>query len=188
MSNHNVHKVSSDALETLGTIIDERAGRDAIHVAVEPCKAGELLHAGQHVKLLNGGFAHAPFMMEDCVGIVDPFLRTPVQPGQWFWMLLYPRTITSLRHVWSHPAFEDKEPAAPDKAESEAWLRDFCDNYDAPDYDHLIEAASGYDGDEYLLIDGQDASGDIPDEVWYHLEIVMGTRFKTRAKYFSCSC
>lgn len=33
--------VSTDALETLGTIIDDRAGRDAIHLAVEPVHAGE---------------------------------------------------------------------------------------------------------------------------------------------------
>ena len=41
--------VSTDALETLGTIIDESAGRDAIHLAVEPCISDEILYPGQQI-------------------------------------------------------------------------------------------------------------------------------------------
>lgn len=33
--------VATDALETLGTIIDDKQKRDAIHLAVEPVVAGE---------------------------------------------------------------------------------------------------------------------------------------------------
>ena len=35
--------VATDALETLGTIIDDTQKRDAIHLAVEPVVAGERL-------------------------------------------------------------------------------------------------------------------------------------------------
>ena len=38
------HTVATDALATLGTIIDETAGRDAIHLAVEPAVAVEKLY------------------------------------------------------------------------------------------------------------------------------------------------
>lgn len=39
-------KVTTDALETLGTIIGTSEGRDAIHLAVEPVEAGERLSPG----------------------------------------------------------------------------------------------------------------------------------------------
>lgn len=183
--------VSTDALETLGTIIDEHAGRDAIHVAVEPVRAGEWLSPGQDVGLVDGVAMH--HTKNEAVGIVDPFLVHDVKPGQWFWLLVYPRTITSLRHVWSHPAFEEKEPvavAAPDKAVSEAWLRDFCNRSDCPGYEAVLALAieNKDSDDDYLHFDGRDAHGEIPSEFWIHMEIVTGMKFRNRATYFSCSC
>ncbi len=111
--------VGTDALATLGTIIDETCGRDAIHLAVENVKAGELLYPGQHVSLANGtAFASVGGKR---VGIVDPFLPGPVGTGQRFWLVVYPRQITSLRHVWEHPDFPPSDtprvepaPAAPE--------------------------------------------------------------------------
>lgn len=186
--------VHTDALATLGKIIDEGAGRDAIHVAVEPVMAGEKLYPGQDIGIVNG----KAFKSVDLVGIVDPFLKNTVMPGEWFWLLVYPRTITSLRHVWSHPAFTDKESkeninVMPDKAVSEAWLRSFCENNDCPAYDTVMRAIEGRDeqsyfDEEYLHFDGLDAHGEIPDEFWDHVEIVTGKRITMRSKWFSCSC
>lgn len=111
----NKHTVTTDALATLGYIVDETAQRDAIHLAVEPVVAGQLLHAGQHVGKLPNEGAPEYGITTNTVGIVDPFLRGPVHRGQRFWLILYPRQITSLRHVWEHPEFppafpEFKEP------------------------------------------------------------------------------
>ncbi len=85
------------------------ARRDAIHVAVAPVEAAEELGPGRHVALRAGKAVHATG--DDGIGIVDPFLRAPVLPGQRFWLFLYPNTITSLRHVWTHPAFMAVPPA-----------------------------------------------------------------------------
>jgi hypothetical protein len=46
----NARAVSTDALETLGKIHEREEKRDAIHLAVEPVIAGEVLQPGQHMR------------------------------------------------------------------------------------------------------------------------------------------
>lgn len=106
--NRSVH---TDALATLGKPdIDYNgipAARDAIHLAVEPVKAGCTLYRGDHVMIENGvAFPVRGPLEPGAVGIVDPFLLEPINPGQKFWLVVYPRQITSLRHVWTHPLFD----------------------------------------------------------------------------------
>lgn len=184
--------VSTDALETLGMIIGPNEKRDAIHLAVDPAVAAVKLYPGQDVGFVEGGVGPC----DNPVGIVDPFLQAPVQPGERFWLVVYPRQITSLRHVWSHPLFQDElgtEAPVRDKAASEEWLRRFIARSDCPDYDTVIETAlnnrNTWDP-EYLHFDGRDAHGDIPPEFWEHLQVVTGVEIPSdrRAKYFSCSC
>ena len=91
------HTVSTDALKTLGTIIDADAGRDAIHLAVEPVIADDFLRPGEHVGFMENGRVGKWPHPNKTVGIVDPFLAKPVQTGQRFWLVVYPRQITSLR-------------------------------------------------------------------------------------------
>ncbi len=197
MSNDK-RSVATDALETLGSIIGTTEARDAIHLAVEPIEAGGPLRPGQHVMIQNGkGYA---CRVNEGVGVADPFLATEIQPGQRFWLVVYPRTITSLRHVWEHPAFSDPEPSTvrpvatkKDKAASEAWLRAFISGADCPDYETVVATAldnrDPWDSD-YLHFEGRDAHGEIPPEFWDHLEVVTGRAFGAteRASYFSCSC
>lgn len=101
----------TDALETLGKIhlFDEH--RDAIHLGVEPIEAGERLQGGQHIGIVNGK-AYSVNSNPDIkpLGIVDPFLTETVKAGQRFWLVVYPREITSLRHVWEHPDFPADAP------------------------------------------------------------------------------
>lgn len=193
--------MSDKTLETIGTVHTEKMCRDAVHIAVIQCVAGGGLHAGDHVSIVNGvaGKIGKP------LGIVDPYLPegSIVGKGNMFWVHLYPNTITSLRHEWTHP---DLDKPTPNKEESEKWLREFCKNSDCPPYEDTILAAigvnsmkdrsdMGYPGyydvrndGEYLHFGGRDASGEIPPEFWDHVEIVTGKRIKKRAKYFSCSC
>lgn len=165
------------ALETLGTILSTEEMRDAIHLAVVPVVASARVYPGQH---LNADGGTTPPL----VGIADPFLPGPAQPGQRFWLVLYPRTITSLRHVWTHPAFP--ETPADSKEKSERWLRDYADREDVPPYEELISMAlDAYDG---MYTGGMEYSGHIPDEFWHHVEVVTGRRISKRADYFRCAC
>lgn len=192
-------KVTTDALETLGTVIGPNERRDAIHIAVEPTVAKEALTPGDHVtadgRWVQMGDAEA-------VGIVDPFLpRARVKIGERFWLLVYPRQIHSLRHVWTHPAFTDAPEVAGEapkahvdsRAASETWLRDFCSSADCPGYETVIgEIAAGqpnsWDADEYLHFKGMDAHGEIPPEFWKHVEIVLGHKPAHTPAFFSCGC
>lgn len=93
----------ADETPVLGKLIEGFGRRDCIHIAIAPVTAGEDLEPGFHVALNGKGEAVSDHL--NTVGIVDPFLLSKVEKGQKFWLLLYPGTITSLRHVWSHPAF-----------------------------------------------------------------------------------
>ncbi len=96
----------------LGQLIDDGdRRRDAIHIAVAPVTAAERLAPGQHVGLVGLGTEQVGPCAQP-LGIVDPFLSAPVEPGQRFWLFLYPGSITALRHIWTHPAFTAASAAA----------------------------------------------------------------------------
>lgn len=112
MSATQERSVFTDALNTLGTIHATPQQRDAIHLAVEPVVACEALNPGDHI-VVDYKNSPVPYGMAmkvpvgQGIGIVDPFLRETVLPGQQFWFVMYPRMVHSLRHVWTHPAFPD---------------------------------------------------------------------------------
>ena len=89
----------------LGKLLDatDSHQRDAVHIAIAAVTSSEVLPPGQHVGLV--GPDRVGTNADRKIGIVDPFLTEDVQPEQLFYVWLYPGTITSLRHVWSHPAF-----------------------------------------------------------------------------------
>jgi len=94
----------------LGTTPHPSAGRDAVHVAVCPVTAGADMESGTRVFLGDDGTAYdyAMPMNKMWLGIADPFLRRTIKKGERFWLCLYPNSVTSLRHVWTHPAFQPK--------------------------------------------------------------------------------
>ncbi len=93
----------------LGEMLTADAKRDAIHVAVAPVTSAESLTPGEHVGLVVGSTDRVTRKAKVKVGIVDPYLRQDVRPGQRFYVCLYPGTVTSLRHEWTHPAFAEEE-------------------------------------------------------------------------------
>lgn len=90
----------------IGELCKDDSRRDAIHFAVAPVVADTDLRPGDHVGVADGRASRDGA----AVGIVDPFLKGVVRKGQRFWLFLYPNTVTSLRHVWTHPAFTPRLP------------------------------------------------------------------------------
>lgn len=218
--------MTKDAVATMGGVLpDDVCGRDAVHVAVISATARVRLHPGQHVGFIDtpvedGFIVHQGLLGDDenpgeVVGIVDPFIKGSIVPGQRVWVFLYPRTITGLQHHWSHPSFDKPsisapvvKPIPPEKLEvtpeqkllSEQWLKNFCKTRDCAPYDIVkYEIAHLQDGEgdvffssepdgEYLCFHGYDAHCDVPDEFWDHMSVVLERTIHKRVKYFTCSC
>jgi hypothetical protein len=190
--NNDKRAVATDALETLGMIIDEKAARDAIHLAVEPAIAGCTLKPGDDVELIDGVAKHG----ENPVGIVDPFLSGKVVKGQRFWLVVYPRQITSLRHVWTHPRFPEcpmlglTVGVTTAKVRSERWLTDYAESLGVT-YQGLLSHAESYiEDDEYWCEGGRFEGESLPDDFWDHYEKATGKAVpnEKRWSFFSCSC
>lgn len=184
-----------DTQQTIGTFHNGQYDRDAIHFAVVSVLAKEALKPGQHIGYDKEGWRvtatpPAPYKL---IGIVDPFLPTDVEPDQRFWMILYPNTITGLKHVWSHPSIAQDGRGV--GSYSEKWLRDFAVSVDA-DYHQMMHIAASHCteskwGGEYLIEGGKWEGQTTPEEFWEHFKSVTGkvpnTSYGTPG-IFSCSC
>lgn len=191
------------ALETYGKLLNGDAGRDAIHLAVYAVTTDERLFPGQHVGISSvvDGIkvsAKAPAL----IGIVDPFLVEGVYPGQWFWLTLYPRTITSLRHEWTHPAFDVTivpTPAVVDpKVRSEAWLRNYAGELNET-FDDLIKAGDYWvESSQYYYGDAMFGAGyngkfegvKLHPDYWHHYQVYKGVVVdpEKQESFFTCAC
>lgn len=196
MSHNDKRSVHTDALETLGTIIGDGEARDAIHLAVEPVIAGEPMAPGTHI-LISDGKA-IPALFGKAVGIVDPFLERFVKEGERFWLVVYPRKITSLRHVWTHPDFDDVAdlPAAKGSKEASiAWMQEWANEHMSEDWygdDGKVSPERAYAnainaGQNMSVGPHENARDNIDGEWWDHWEAITGER-GDRGGYFSCGC
>jgi hypothetical protein len=171
----------------LGEILTTPQQRDAIHVAVAPVVAGVFLAVGSHVTLREDGKAvNSPDGVS--IGIVDPFLRHAVQPGETFWLFLYPGTITTLRHDWTHPSFPESSDTPKGTSGSERWLCNFAAQVDLT-YNQLMTAADIWvERRDYLDMGGHLEGQYVPDDFWTHYENVRGVKVQDRGSFFTCSC
>lgn len=142
---------------TLGKLIDGPAGRDAVHFACAPMIADCDLSPGEHIGIVRDGVAGK---IEPLVGITDPFLKESVPEGQKFWMVLYPKTVTSLRHHWTHPSFQD----APEDPVAQAWITAFASKWKYS-FDEFMAGAREYIQKDYKLDDKWEQL-DVDDEDW----------------------
>ncbi len=178
----------------LGKIITGDAQKDAIHVAVAPVIAHELLSPGQHVGIFK---ERASMKASTKVGIVDPFLDRTVEEGERFWLFLYPNTVVGLRHEWYHPAFAERQSKPLADAGAIAFARqkieDIAEACDIS-YTRLMAAAERWNNDtsewgDYLHMgDNENYKDGFTDEFWDHYEVVTGAKATKRGSFFSCSC
>jgi len=162
----------------IGEMIKGTEHRDAVHVAIAPVIAGEDIKPGDHIGFETGkcDVVHKSSDQVEPIGIADPFLRRSIPKGACFWLLLYPNTVTSLRHEWAHPAFRTSDEISL----SEAYLRNFAKEQETP-YSDLLDGA--FDGDNEIRFD-------LPGEFWYHFEKVTGkhVELEERRYFFRCYC
>lgn len=182
----------AETIESLGKIIaDADPHRDAVHVAVAPVVAAVRLAPGQEIGLLDATTGEAGIVAKP-IGIVDPFLKSFVLPGQKFWLWLYPGSISSLRHEWVHPAFTlETKPVEVHKVESEDWIRHHAEDLGLT-YRALMEAAEIWVVDqEHTVQQGRDNWRDDfnPKEFWHHYHILTGKNVSgLEENFFCCSC
>ncbi len=166
----------------LGELVKGGAVRDAIHVAIAPIKAAKMLYPGQHVGK-NGDET-------DPIGIVDPFLRHPVPPGETFYLCLYPNTVTGMTHHWEHPAFPDDNDLI---AESKKWIEKFAQSF-GETYDGLMSHAMCFaqTGERFHKGSDERYSYDTEgtwEEFWKHYAVVTGTIVPDDPwAPYSCAC
>lgn len=202
MSAGDKRVVTTDALETLGTIHKKQEHRDAIHLAVEPVEAGQDLDPGDHIDVRDGIASYAA--VGKGLGIVDPFLHRGPKKGQKFWFVMYPGRVHSLRHVWTHPAFPDQPgviaeaeerptpPRAIKKAldRAKAVIQEHADDLEL-DYEEMLDKARQWIAHGDYHIGGSEAEGHhIDEEFWQAWELVTGEEVPDdkRGNFISCSC
>ena len=178
--------------------------RDAIHIATAAVFATEDLNPGDHVGFVTkdndkmGRSEIAP------LGIVDPFLPKPVKKGERFWVFLYPGTIQSLRHNWSHPSFDVRQQLiraieeTPAKKRMKAFAAalsggaDWDGNpYGDITFEELIDRATCYANGGGHWSEGARFEGQyLYDEFWNDFEELTGLKVPEgdRYSFFSCSC
>ena len=188
---HTMHDVN------IGSKPEAGAVKDAIHFAVAPVKSSDRFLPGEHVGLNDKGEAA---QVDNPIGIVDPFLKKAVEPGETFWLMLYPKTVTNLRHDWSHPAFDEAQKKCEEtlKAASIEWLKSYAAEvspYDLEDggsneiaYKRFMENVQA--GNIYYH--GIDLHGyselEKPEELFHHLSVVLGRTVTKGGFDYSCSC
>lgn len=106
---------------TLGKLITEPVGRDAVHVPVFPAVCDTALRPGGKLRISGGRDPHGNYIVgwlpvDEAAydAVVDPFLVGTVPPGQPFYAVIRPGAVTGLRHVYTHPAFSPTRPPKED--------------------------------------------------------------------------
>lgn len=178
--------MKDETLATIGTLLTKPMLRDAVHIAVVQCRSDgwETLKPGQPVRIGGDYIAGQDFSGHGTHGIVDPYLQDDIAPGSSFWVFLHPNTITSLKHVWTHPDLPDtttKHPSGIDFGEAEAHLRQCAEEWGVRDFTDLLQGiVNTAQGIPTMGITVQDWSDLTPEEYrkfWNCAEVLFDEKF-----------
>lgn len=202
-------------LAAMGTIHTTDMQRDAVHIAVVQMTAAVSLQPGWRIGRDARGLAvKADEDDIEAIGIVDPYLIDAVPTGSRFFMLLFPGTITSLKHLWTHPAFDvvDHRPSTlvrlippvvevprstvrtmveHDRTMAQLVLEDIVRRAGTSFYDLMRAAycAAGPDGYGPITLGTDNDLYDVPSEFWPAWSMYTGRPIPNdAAQTFSCSC
>lgn len=169
----------------LGTLPESNASRDAIHVAVIPVIAGEMLRPGQRVGVKDGIAKPS----DKVHGIVDPYLTDVVPKDASFWLCLLPGTVMGMRHHWLHDDFVCKVETDSDRHKAKAIeIAKMCDK----SYDELMDDARTYEQAGEYIYDNSEAYKHVTSEdweaFWKHYNEVEGRESTESWAPYTCSC
>jgi hypothetical protein len=185
--------------------------RDAVHVACIVLDVVCQVYPGQHAGVTNNCIDP---LVSKKIGIVDPFLKEIVYPGEKCFLFLYPGTVTSLVHHWGHPDFKSETPSQAlidsmrieidklknelvkakersllTKEEAEKFLREVAAEGYVVDYDKMLkdlEQYGSYTEEGGANLQDRYNYNDRTDKIWDAVFVLTGVRH-TGAP-FSCSC
>lgn len=181
----------------IGQLLNGSEKKDAIHIAIYPAVADKTLHPGTPVTLRDDD----PSIAVQCpagvsIGIVDPYLRAPLRPGDRFYIFINPGTITGLRHDWTHPMLKPEFEVDRRLEEAKQWMRDFADDV-GMSYKEIINAGDMWvkaneRTTQYSSSAAQDTLNNDKEKTqkfWECYKIITGREPKdTEVQPFSCSC
>ena len=190
----------NDHRTVLGKPPDIDAERDAVHVAVVPAVAAKAIARGQHVGVEIGddGVVTASSMLKPHVGIVDPFIpEAVIDAGARFYLVLYPDTVTGMRHHWQHPAFATAgaPPAAPEPTppnDDDALIADIAAKCDVT-VSRLLDVAREYAESKEYEFDNSETYKAVTEDEWRAFWAAFARKTGTPSPEwpyapFTCSC
>jgi len=177
----------------LGSLIPstDSPGKDAVHMAVAPVVAGTTLFPGDRVAFNS---SRGVVRSDDPIGIIDPFLppRIPIPAGQKCWLLLFPGSVTGIRHEWNHPAFPMEAVATAANSDSVSvstrWILAYATDIAGVGYESFMDDVRG--GQIYYSGRDLHSSGEVDDaeQLMHHLSVVLGRSVSLHDFEFGCSC
>jgi len=168
--------------------------RDAIHIAIISVTADCTLKPGVDVAVIARNDDFFATIEGYTVGIVDPFLKQDVKKGERFHVLLYPNTVTSLKHSWTHPSIKDiPKPESKDIQRAKAYLEEFASS-NRISYQELLDILYEANDEGYYNCgsaeDLQDSLNCDKENLLFYYSIVSGKQLNRDKDdvWFGCAC